>query len=269
MGGGVGFVSGCAYLLVLSVRGGDNVRQVLVVHLDDVLQEVQVRLVVVVVRVGLVQVWDKRCATTGAELGDWDRRADADNILQVEVGLAAVGHGVLVIQTTMIFNNSEVLALGVGGDILLKKSKIRIPRILLQVAGESHLVAIGSISLVVTDFVQVFETLRRNGVVAVSTGRQHGLAELLISSLGLAVQGHAVRVDLAEASGRSDEVDVRDKRVWDRVLQCTQALDMLEAVDIVLEVGFEEVIGLLHGGLEGHPVRILLDVGDSSSLEPV
>ena len=58
MGGGDGFVSGCAYLLVLAVRGGDNVGQVLVVHLDDILQEVQVRLVVVVVRVGLVQVWD-------------------------------------------------------------------------------------------------------------------------------------------------------------------------------------------------------------------
>lgn len=131
-----------SYLLVLTIGGRDNLRQVLVLHLDDILQEVQVGLIVVIVRVRLVQIRNKGCTTTSAELGDGDGSADTDDVLQIQVGLAAVTRGVLVIETAMILDDSEVQALGIGSDILLKESKVRVPRILLQIASESYLVAI-------------------------------------------------------------------------------------------------------------------------------
>lgn len=83
------------------------------------------------------------------------------------------------------------------------------------------------------------------------------------------MQGDTVRAELAETSGRCNKVNMGDEGVRDRVFQGTQALNVLVAVDIILEVGLQQVIGLLHSRLERHPVGILLDIGDSSFLEPL
>lgn len=257
-----------SYLLVLAVGGGDHLRQVLVVHLDNVLEEVQVWLIVVVAGVGLVQIRDERGTASSAEFGHRDRRADTHDILQVQVGLAAVCRGVLVVEAAVVLDDSEVLAIGPRSKLLLEQRQVRVPGVLLEIAGERDLIAVVRVGFVVAHGVQVLQTLRGDGAVAVS-GRQSSLTESLVRSLSLAVQSVAVCMELAEAGRRSNQVNVLDEIVGNRVLQRPKSLDMLHAVDVVLEVGIQQLIGSLHISIEGHPVGILLDVGDTSTLQPL
>jgi hypothetical protein len=70
-----------SYLLVLAIRGGNHLGEVLLFHLEHVLEEFKVRLVVVIVGIRLVEIGDKFTTTANAKLCNWNGRADSNNVL--------------------------------------------------------------------------------------------------------------------------------------------------------------------------------------------
>lgn len=128
-------------------------------ELQDVLEELEVRLVSVVGLVRLGQIRNERASACGDVLRHGERSSNADNILAVEIGFATVGRGSLVIGGSFEGNNSVVLALGVRSDVGSEQLEIGVARRLLEVAAESNLAATLGVRLVV-DLVQALQALR-------------------------------------------------------------------------------------------------------------
>ena len=77
-------------MLVLAVGGGDDLRKVLLLHLQNVLEEGEVRLVGTVGLIGLVKVSNPGATTTSAELGNRQGLRQTEHVLGIQIGLSAV-----------------------------------------------------------------------------------------------------------------------------------------------------------------------------------
>lgn len=263
-----------SYLLVFAVRGRDHLRQVLLRQLEDLLQEVQVRLVLVVGRGGLVDVRDEIAQAAGRVLGHGQRRAQAEDVLQIEVGLAAVGGRVLVVAAAVELHDGEVLALGPRRQVALEQGQVGVARVFLQVAGEGDLAAAVRVGGVVADVVEVLQARRRDDLLAderlVEAGAQTSPRQ---RTMGLARQGFrsrvlALRADVAEARGRLDHVDVLGQLVGHGVLESAQATDVRVVADIPAKLRVEQLVGDADRRTEVDPVGVLLDIADAGALQP-
>ena len=259
-------------LFVLAVGGRDDLRELVLVHLQHVLEELQVRLVAGGGGVGLVDVGDHGGAAGGAELGDRQWRAHAEEVLRVEVGFAAVAPAGLVVLAAVVPDHGEVLADGVRRQLFLELGQVRILRILLQVAREADPAAAGRVRAVVADVVEELQARGGGGLVADGEVGRSGSARQrqVVNLQRLAAVRGAVGADLAESRRGLDHVDIGRDRVWDRVLEGAQTVRIRpHSVDVPQEVGLQEVVGVVDGGVETDPVRVLLNVVDSGVLEPV
>lgn len=261
------------YLLVFTVRGRNDLRQIFLVQLQHILQELQIRLVGIVVRIWLVEIRDERTAPASAELRDRQRGAHSDDILKVEVRLTTVAGGVLVVEAAAERDHREVLSGCVGGKVFLEQSEVTITSVLLEVAAEADFAAAVSVRLVVAKLVQIPQTLRRDLIVAINRpilgcGSRH--TEIRTGANRFLPGGGVVRTDLSEAGSRLDHVDMLRHGFWDGVLEGAQPADI--AVRLAykpLEVCVQEVIGHADGRAEVDPVGVLLDVGDTGGVQPV
>lgn len=259
-------------LFVLAVGGRDDLRELVLVHLQHVLEELQVRLVAGGGGVGLVDVGDHGGAAGGAELGDRQWRAHAEEVLRVEVGFAAVAPAGLVVLAAVVPDHGQVLAHGVRRQLFLELGQVRVLRVLLQVAREADPAAAGRVRAVVADVVEELQARGGGGLVADGEVGRSGSARQrqVVNLQRLAAVRGAVGADLAESRRGLDHVDIGRDRVWDRVLEGAQTVRIRpHSVDVPQEVGLQEVVGVVDGGVETDPVRVLLNVVDSGVLEPV
>ena len=257
------------YLLVLAVGGGKHLWDLLL--LQDLLQELQVRLVLVVAGVGLAEIRNERATARSDELGDGQRGADAHDVLQIQIGLAGVILRGLVVVGAVEEDHGEVLALGVGEQLLLELLEVVVARGLLQVAGEADLATALGVGLVILNFVQRLQTLGGNDSRAVGdiARDDHLGKEVLVHLAGLGAQTAEVGADLSEARGRLDGVDVRCNGLGDGVAQGAQAAHLLSGTHVPLEAGIQQGVGLADTGAELDPIGVLLHVVDAGGREPV
>lgn len=105
--------------------------------------------------------------------------------------------------------------------MLLEPFEIGIPGVFFEVTGEADLATGLGIGLVITDVVELLQTVWCDDGVAVGgvLGQGGCGEECLVGVLRLAAHGGTVRLDLAKASGGLDHVDVRDQGIGDGILQ--------------------------------------------------
>lgn len=270
-GAGVGLWDG---LLVLAVAGGDDLREFVLVELEDALEEVEEGLVVVFGGVWRAVVWDELAAAAGGEFGDWQGGADAEEVLQVEVCFAAVLRRGLVVEAAVEGDHGEVLPRREGGVFLEEFLQVVVARVLLEEAGEGDFAAALGVGHVAEGVVQVGQAAGGDGVLAVVQGaggdglEDHtaGLEEGWFGSHGGAVGAHA-----AEACSRLDHVDVLGHGRGHGVLQGAQDAGIARVVvggGVPQEVGVEQRVGLVDGRAEVDPVGVLLVLGDAGGLQP-
>jgi hypothetical protein len=84
-------------LLVLAVRGRQNLGQLRIVEPDEVREVVQVRLVVVIRRAWLVKIGDQQAAPRSTIIGGRDAWwQETSGVLHIKVGLSATSRRILV-----------------------------------------------------------------------------------------------------------------------------------------------------------------------------
>lgn len=260
-----------AYLFVLSIGGRDDLGEVLLVELQHILEELKVRLIAVRVGIRLGQIRNEGTTASGAEFSNGQWSADTKNVLQVQVGLTAIGRGVLIIETAVEGGNGEVLALSPGSKVVLKVLQVSVARVLLQIAGEGDLAARVCIGLVITNVVKLLQTGGGNDRITVrdvlcnDSGSKGGHVQLG----GLAVGNGLLGANLAKTGGRLDGVDVRGDRLGDVVLQCSETADVLHIADVPFELGIQEFVRGIDGSTEVDPVGILGKVGHAAVFEPL
>lgn len=89
-------------VLFIAVGIGNDVRELAVGLGEEVIVVLQVRLVLVLGRVGLEQGWDEWWRATCDELAYWQAVDETDDVLDVEVGFAVLfGDGVLVVHSAV------------------------------------------------------------------------------------------------------------------------------------------------------------------------
>lgn len=122
-------------LLVLAVRCGQSLRELIIRKVLHVLEEVQVRLVRAVIAVRLVQIGDQRSATTGGVVHNVGVVPKCNTVLHVQVCLYGIRGRALVVKTAVNGHNGEVGAQGVRGIDLLELLKLGVASIFLYDLG--------------------------------------------------------------------------------------------------------------------------------------
>lgn len=122
-------------LLVLAVRCGQSLRELIIRKVLHVLEEVQVRLVGAVIAVRLVQIGDQRSATTGGVVHNVGVVPKCNTVLHVQVCLYGIRGRALVVKTAVNGHNGEVGAQGVRGIDLLELLKLGVASIFLYDLG--------------------------------------------------------------------------------------------------------------------------------------
>lgn len=251
-------------LLVLAVRGRDDLGKVLLRELEHALEELKVGLVGAVRLIGLVEISDPRAASTSAVFSNRQGLGKTKHVLQIQVGLATVVGRGLIVQTAVELDNRKVLTHSLGQDILLKEGKVAVARVLLEVGSKCCLAAALGVGSVV-NLVELLQALGSDRSITVNSdvGRR---SELDAEDLALSL---VVRADSSETSGRLNEVDVPGNLIWNGVLERAENLARRALLaDEPGKLGSEELVGNTDGGLEGYPVGISLEILDTGGLEP-
>lgn len=197
------------------------------------------------------------------------RVADADDHLDVQVGLARLRGGqILVVGAAVDQLDGEVLRR--DAEALLEQLEVQVDGRLVEEAAEADAAAGLRVGRVVADAVQLLDAGRRDQGPARGID-WHGRRSLRRGRRRRAFAGReagdaAGGGGLAKVGGRGDQLDVAGEVVRDGVLRGAQLGG--GAAGVVGEAGVEQLVGGAHGRGEVDGTGGAVDVGDAGALQP-
>lgn len=231
-------------LLVLTVTGRQGGRELVVRLVDDKVQEVEVWLVLVVSKSGLVEIRDERATTTSGVVCGVDWVGQRKTVLSIEVGLDTVVGRVLIVKTAVNQLVSEVAVEQVWCVDGSKLLEIVVPRILLEESIDTEETSLAQVKTWdLPHLIQSSQTVGSDGRVAEGGVERRWVGACRAEVLDLKdLVGHGS--DLAEAGGGLDHVDVWVELAGDRVAKSPDLLELLVVAAVDLKGSVEQLLSL-------------------------